>query len=257
MESYIMEQETRLLQDLESAVFNEFRKDVRKKLRRHSRSGRSGLPKITESERANLHRKKAMSEKIRGSRTRSRVRREASSDPEEVESEMVEMGSNSSTPQKSRKYSTSDSPVIICEDDTENAIFGNRSPSLPDVLNVGISASKVTHEEPLPLRSPSHQDGEGASGHRVTFRTASESDCDSVSSQKSVAIQQQQQQQQQQQNLDFELDVAVDIDSGKCVFYPADEGDKEETADSKLVVIRRLFCDVLDNQLLLKELRHC
>ena len=118
VESYIMEQETRLLQDLESAVFNEFRKDVRKRLRRHSRSGRSGLPKITESDRANLHRKKAMSEKVRGSRTRSRVRREASSDVEEMESEMVEMGSNSSTPQKSRRYLTSDAPVIICEDNT-------------------------------------------------------------------------------------------------------------------------------------------
>ena len=231
-----MEQETRLLQDLESAVFNEFRKDVRKKLRRHSRSGRSGLPKITESDRANLHRKKAMSEKLRGSRTRSRVQRQASSDVEEMESEMVEMGSNSSTPQKSGRHLTSDAPVIICEDNTENAIFGKRAPSLPDILNVGISASKVTHEDPLPLRSPSHQEGEGTSGPRVTFRTASESDYDSGASQKSIAMQQQQQ--QQQQNLDFELDVAVVIDSGKCVFYPADEGEKEETADSKLVVIR-------------------
>jgi len=236
-----MEQETRRLQDLESAVFNEFRKDVRKKLRRHSRSGRSGLPKITESDRANLHRKKVMSEKIRGSRTRSRVRRQASSDVEEMESEMVEMGSNSSTPQKSSRQS--DGPVIICEDNTGNAIFGKRSPSLPDILNVGISASKASHEDPLSLPSPSRQEGEGTSGPRVTFRTASESDCDSGASQKSIAMQQQQQ--QQQQNLDFELDVAVVIDSGKCVFYPADEGEKEETADSKLVVIRRIFLTYL------------
>ena len=235
-----MEQETRRLQDLESAVFNEFRKDVRKKLRRHSRSGRAGLPKITESDRAHLHRKKAMSEKIRGSRTRSRVRRQASSDVEEMESEMVEMGSTSSTPQKSSRHLTSDAPVIICEDNTGNAIFGKRSPSLPDILNVGVNASKVSHEDPTPLRSPSHQEGEGTSGPRVTFRTASESDYDSGASQKSIAMQQQQQQ-QQQQNLDFELDVAVVIDSGKCVFYPADEGEKEETADSKLVVIKRLL----------------
>ena len=46
-----MEQETRRLQDLESAVFNEFRKDVRKKFRRHSRSGRPTMPKIAESDR--------------------------------------------------------------------------------------------------------------------------------------------------------------------------------------------------------------
>lgn len=51
VESYIVEQETRRLQDLESAVFNEFRKDVRKKFRRHSRSGRSVLSKTSESDR--------------------------------------------------------------------------------------------------------------------------------------------------------------------------------------------------------------
>lgn len=231
-----MEQETRRLQDLESAVFNEFRKDVRKKLRRHSRSGRPALSK--ESDRANLHRRKAMSEKVRGSRTRSRVKRQTSSDVEEMESEMVEMGSNSSTPRKSGRRSTSDAPKIICEDDTENAIFGKRSPSLPDIINVGINASKATHEEPLPLRSKLHQEGEGTPVPRVTFRTASESDYDSGASQKSVAMQQQQQ--QPQQNLDFELDLAVIIDSGKCVFYPADDGEKDETADAKLVMIMQV-----------------
>lgn len=46
-----MEQETRRLQDLESAVFNEFRKDVRKKLRRHSRSGRPSIQKSSETDR--------------------------------------------------------------------------------------------------------------------------------------------------------------------------------------------------------------
>lgn len=230
MESYIMEQETRRLQDLESAVFNNFRKDVRKKLRRPSRSGRPMLPKIMESDRSHLHRRKAMSEKVRGSRTRSRVRRKASSDLDEMESEMVEMGSNSSTPQRSGRRSTSDAPLITCEDDSENAIFGKRSPSLPDLLNVGINVSKSTHEDPLLLRSSLQQEGECTTGPRVTFRTASESDYDSGASQKSVAMQQQQ---QQQQNLDFELDVAVDIDSGKCVFYPADDGEKEETPDAK------------------------
>ena len=46
-----MEQETRRLQDLESAVFNEFRKDVRKKLRRHSRTGRPSIQKSPETDR--------------------------------------------------------------------------------------------------------------------------------------------------------------------------------------------------------------
>lgn len=54
MESYVVEQETRRLQELESAVFNEFRKDVRKKLRRHSRSGRPSMPKISETDRYSL-----------------------------------------------------------------------------------------------------------------------------------------------------------------------------------------------------------
>lgn len=51
VENYVMEQETRRLQDLESAVFNEFRKDVRKKLRRHSRSGRPSIQKSPETDR--------------------------------------------------------------------------------------------------------------------------------------------------------------------------------------------------------------
>lgn len=225
MASYIMEQETRRLQDLENAVFNEFRKDVRKKLRRHSRSGRPTLSKVTESDRTKMHGRKAMSEKVRGSRTRSRVRRQASSDQEDVENEMVEMGSTTSPPRIAGRFSTIEGPMITCEDDSENAIFKKRSPSLPDIINVGNSASKSIHEDTLQ---------ETGGGPRVTFRTPSESDYESGSSQKSFAMQQVSQQvSQQQQNLDFELDVAVEIDSGHCVFYPADEGEKDDTADSK------------------------
>ena len=145
---------------------------------------------------------------------------------------MVELPS---TPRKSGKdFFSGDAPLITCEDTTEDAIFGPRSPSLPDILNIGYRASKPTNDEPLSLRHTAHQDAgggeQGGAGPRVTFRAASESDSESVASQKSATMQQQQ---QQQQNLDFELDVTVDIDSGKCVFYPADEGEKDETTDSK------------------------
>lgn len=137
---------------------------------------------------------------------------------DEMESEMVELPS---TPRKhADKFFWGDAPTITCEDDSENAIFGARSPSLPDILNVGIKASQPTNE----TVSTPHQEGESAAGPRVTFRTPSESDNESVASQKSAAMQQQS---QQQQNLDFELDVAVNIDSGKCVFYPADDGDRK------------------------------
>lgn len=140
---------------------------------------------------------------------------------------MVEMPP---TPRKSGKdFFSGDTPIITCEDESESAIFGVRSPSLPDILNVGAKASNSTNDDPLSLRSPAHQEGEGGAGPRVTFRAASESDSESVASQKSSVTQQQ----QQQQNLDFELDVTVDIDSGKCVFYPADDGEKDETTDSK------------------------
>lgn len=117
-------------------------------------------------------------------------------------------------------------PLITCEDETENAIFGARSPSLPDILNVGLKTNKPKSDV---ANSLAQEGSEAVAGPRVTFRTPSESDNESLTSQKSIATQQQ----SQQQNLDFELDVAVDIDSGKCVFYPADDGERDETSDSK------------------------
>ena len=141
-----------------------------------------------------------------------------------------------STPRKlAHDFFSGDSPMITCEDTSEDAIFGGRSPSLPDILNVGYRADQlVQNADPLTMRNIPQQDDGAAADHagtgpRVTFRTPSESDSESVTSQKSSNIQQQ----QQQQNLDFELDLTVDIDSGKCVFYPADDGDKDEASDSK------------------------
>ena len=173
------------------------------------------------------------SEKVRGSRTRSRLKPQASVDIDDMESEMVEIPS---TPRKlAQDFFSGDSPMITCEDTSEDAIFGGRSPSLPDILNVGYRADQPAQiADPLTMRNMPRQDDGVASDHagtgpRVTFRTPSESDSESVTSQKSSNIQQQ----QQQQNLDFELDLTVDIDSGKCVFYPADDGDKDEASDSK------------------------
>lgn len=173
------------------------------------------------------------SEKVRGSRTRSRLKPQASVDLDDMESEMVEIPS---TPHKlAHDFFSGDSPMITCEDTSEDAIFGGRSPSLPDILNVGYRADQLAQNaDPLTMRNIPQQDDGAAADHagtgpRVTFRTPSESDSESVTSQKSSNIQQQ----QQQQNLDFELDLTVDIDSGKCVFYPADDGDKDEASDSK------------------------
>ena len=150
-----------------------------------------------------------------------------------MESEMVEMPS---TPRKlAHDFFSGDSPMITCEDISEDAIFAGRSPSLPDILNVGYRADQLAQNaDPLTMRNIPQQDDGAAADHagtgpRVTFRTPSESDSESVTSQKSSNMQQQ----QQQQNLDFELDLTVDIDSGKCVFYPADDGDKDEASDSK------------------------
>ena len=172
-------------------------------------------------------------EKVRGSRTRSRLRPQASVDIDDMESEMVEIPS---TPRKlAQDFFSGDSPMITCEDTSEDAIFGGRSPSLPDILNVGYRADQLAQNaDPLTMRNIPQQDDGAAADHagtgpRVTFRTPSESDSESVTSQKSSNIQQQ----QQHQNLDFELDLTVDIDSGKCVFYPADDGDKDEASDSK------------------------
>ena len=173
------------------------------------------------------------SEKVRGSRTRSRLKPQASVDLDDMESEMVEIPS---TPRKlAHDFFSGDSPMITCEDTSEDAIFGGRSPSLPDILNVGYRADQLAQNaDPLTMRNIPQQDDGAAADHagtgpRVTFRTPSESDNESVTSQKSSNIQQQ----QQHQNLDFELDLTVDIDSGKCVFYPADDGDKDEASDSK------------------------
>ena len=169
---------------------------------------------------------------MRGSRTRSRLKPQASVDIDDMESEMVEIPS---TPRKLvQDFFSGDGPTIKCEDTSEDAIFGGRSPSLPDILNVGYRADQpAQNADPSTMRNIPLQDDGGAdhsgTGPKVTFRTPSESDSESVTSQKSSTIQQQ----QHQQNLDFELDLTVDIDSGKCVFYPADDGDKDEASDSK------------------------
>ena len=223
-----MEKEIRRLHDLESAVFNEFRKDVRKRLRRPSRSGRMSLVKKTDSDKHNVVNRKAMSERVRGSRTRTRIRHQPSSDIEEVESEMVEMPLLPPT--------FAEPAFAASVDESEHAILGHRSPSLPDVLIVGSKASQpyasTPQEDPLPLRPLASSEGETGVGPRVTFRTLSESDYDSGASERSVSLQQQQQQ-QQQQNLDFELDVTVDIDSGKCVLHPSCDNEKDEVTDPK------------------------
>ena len=69
------------------------------------------------------------------------------------------------------------------------------------------------------------------SSDQVEHQTPINQRAASFSSQKSTAV---------QQDLDFDLEVTVDIESGKCVFHPNSEG-KVEPTESRFVVLHAFY----------------
>lgn len=227
----VLERETKILQDLENAVFNEFRKDVRKKLRRHSR-GRKGSQRHRVSQASPSPQRKAKTERVKGSRSRTRVRRQIVADFNDSDfdvSEMVDMSSTFPKNRHDRDYimNNSDIPVVPpfnLEDEQQIKL----EQDLVELEN------RTFRDSTSPLVStPDNRDaavGQGAP--KVTFSTSTNDvqDENSVNQRADVLP---------QQNLDFELDVVVNIDSGKCVLHSVNDGDGEDTNDQRLVVVLR------------------
>lgn len=229
-----MEKESKILQSLESAVFNEFRRDVRKRLSRPRNNGRSrvGLSRRGASDRhAVMAERKVRSEQVRGSRIRSRVKPRFHTDlnEQDIENEMVEMNSQLPASEENVFFlNTTDIPILTGLADEPDGLAGSKrslspSSSLPDVRGA-LSKPRtddLAAEDPLPLRSTPYHDNE-VPGPRVTFScSGGDMQDQSGTSQKNVL----------QPNLDFELDVTFEIDSGKCVLHPVGDGDKEDVPD--------------------------
>lgn len=223
----VLERETKTLQDLENAVFNEFRKDVRKKLRRHSR-GRQSSQRHAIPQASPPRRRKAKTERVKGSRSRTRVRRQIVEDFNESDYDVSEMVDMSTTYPKSRHdrdyfLNNSDIPVVPSfnlEDDRQIK---------PDLIEL---EDRTAHDNMPPLVStPDNKDAAmGPGSPKVTFSTST----NDVQSENSVN---QRADVLPQQNLDFELDVIVNIDSGKCVLHSGNDGDGEDANDQRLVIV--------------------
>lgn len=229
VENWLMEKEAKILQNLENAVFNEFRKDVRKRWSR-SRHGRArgvhSRRSVSEKSATGTTDRRAHSEHVRGSRIRSRIKPRLHLEENDDENEMVEMGSPLYTEKDSFFFlNATDVPLGAGADEPDGLANSKRSlspsASLLDALDLPSKpgAAQLSNEDMVPLRSTPHHDIEAA-GPRVTFScNESEVQDQTVISQRNSL----------QPNLDFELDVIVEIDSGKCVLHPASDGDKDDT----------------------------
>ncbi|XP_048589365.1 transmembrane protein KIAA1109 homolog isoform X3 [Nematostella vectensis] len=238
VKGWLLEKETKLLQELESAVFNEFRKDVRKKLRRHSR-GQSGYANRGETGKKSHDPRRAMSEQVKGSRSRSRLHGRISGDATDAElegSEMVDL--SHSRKRLNRKLNTTDSYMPQQAYDEADASMESSLTRPTDALNStpGPHLAFTEDDETVPTyrSTPYNKDQTAPVVPRVTFNTADVQDQSSESPRPAALP---------QQNLDFELDVTVDIEGGKCVLHTCDTADKDEATETKPSAKRVLSAD--------------
>lgn len=193
-----LEAETKILHDLEVAVYNEFRQDVKRKFERHSRGSLFLGSEVRRSSKLLSVRKKSTS--LRKQLLRPNLYPEGNDEIDLGNSnEMVDL-----SPIVDQGYPTSRSPKIVPvgsatylhqEDDKEMETF---SPD-KDIL---VKLSPSSKRKSLPPKEISQ---------RVkSLPTSTKSYSSSLSSQRSTVV---------QQDLDFDLDVTVNIESGKCVFH--------------------------------------
>lgn len=202
-----LDKETRILQELESAVFNEFRKGVRKKIRKHSRS-RQNYPYHINTQAATPPQRKSMSERPKGSKTRSRIRKQIAEDDSDNDVEPQ--------PRTRRRnnLNMSDIPVISAPDDSMESTT-TLTWSKETVLD------EKYHGEPF-CSTPDNKQTTLQPPHKVTFSSSANelNESGTLGTKPSMLT---------QQNLDFELDVMVNIDSGKCVLHsPSDSDDNTD-----------------------------
>lgn len=200
-----LEKETKHLQELENAVFNEFRKGVRKKIRKHSRS-RQTYPYHINTQKSTTPQRKTMSERPKNSKTRSRLRKQIAEDDSDYDDDLP-------IKNKPSHLNVSDIPVLTTSDFTGMESTSTLTWSKEDVLDEGGRGT------PFCSTPDNKQSWMQAAQHKVTFSPSSTelNEPGSLSPKSSMLT---------QQNLDFELDIIVNIDSGKCVLHLASENDE-------------------------------
>lgn len=208
-----LQAETEILQDLESAVFNEFRRDVKRKFEKQSRRSlfsRSEISRPSKFKRARKNsssiRKQLLSQNI------------PNNDIDEVDfgdsNKMVNLTPlmNRDSPVTSRSLKTSTTAIPQEKELKELQTF---SPNLQDT--VANTLSPYMKRDSLSLKEMGQQE-------HVQQRLPNDR-ASSFYSQRSTVV---------EQDLDFDLDVTVNIESGKCVFHPTNEA-KIDTPESRFV----------------------
>jgi hypothetical protein len=214
--------ETEILQELESAVFNEFRRDVKRKFEKQSQRSLFAL---------NERRPSSGRRAIKSSSSfRMKLLKQKSYDKagkDEVDfadsNEMIDLGANVTQggSKQSPRLTNVPPDSSISSPREQMRVIPSREKTSPTAkqkyLTIVDSSDQVQQQTP------------------VNQRTAS------FSSQRSTVV---------QQDLDFDLEVTVDIESGKCVFHPNNEG-KVEPTESRSVVLKtfRFFLTI--------DLQHC
>lgn len=211
-----LQAETEILQDLESAVFNEFRRDVKRKFEKQSR--RSLFSRSEIRQRSKFKRVEKNSSSIRKQLLTHQIYKR---DIDEVDfgdsNEMVNLTPlmNRDSPVTSRSLKTSPIGMPHYSQNKELKELQTLSPNLQDAAaNPLLSYMK---RDSLSLNEMGQQEHVQ---QRLTNDRASSSH-----SQRSTVV---------EQDLDFDLDVTVNIESGKCVFHPTNEA-KIDTPESRFV----------------------
>ena len=185
-----MKTETEILQELESAVFNEFRRDVKRKFEKQSQRS---LFSLNERRPSTARRLIKSSSSFRRKLLRQSSQDTASKDEVDFaeSNEMVDLGTNEDGSRHSRFLTTVSPDTSFCSPREQLRVLPSREklsfPVRPKYLTMTELPDQMKREQ------PSYQ-------HTVSF-----------SSQKSTVV---------QQDLDFDLEVTVNIESGKCVFHP-------------------------------------
>lgn len=193
--------ETEILQELESAVFNEFRRDVKRKFEKQSQRSLFAL---------NERRPSTARRKIKSSSSfQKRLMKQKSQDrvgKDEVDfadsNEMIDLGTNVTQDgiRPSRLLTTVPLDSSFLSAREQMRVMPPREKLLPTVKRKYLAL--VDSSDQVQRQTPTNQ------------RTAS------FSSQKSTVV---------QQDLDFDLEVTVNIESGKCVFHPNNDAKVEPT----------------------------
>eukprot|EP00794_Sanderia_malayensis_P007184 gene7184-7990_t len=217
----LISQEIKLLQDIESAVSNEYFKDIRKRLRRHARKPSGHITDKLQTPR--MLRKFAEARSQLASPAKPLFRRHSSVERYLETKELDELTEDEI---KSRYDRKSDRLSLNVDrqggqyhdyvDFCSNPELSNSNYEL-NTKKLGVGETGGQKRDPQQQTTP-----------RVTFSdsTADVKTSSSASSQRHAST-------STPSKVDFELNIVVDIDSGKCVLH-SEVAEKDDDADSSL-----------------------